>query len=138
MHHQRHVHHFGHALGDLGRGDPPASDDDPRGPHLDAAYDVAIGFDHRKRPIDVDGAPVGQFRHAVAGDKTDRTDVQESLDRLACRVDHIFAQAVKTGLARRSGIGHRSDSGGAAGFRGADGNIGAAMPDMNMQVAPAG
>ncbi len=56
----------------------------------------------------------------------------------ALRVDHVFAEAMKIGLARRAGIGHRRNPCRAAGLGRPDRDIGAAVPDMHMKVRPTG
>jgi hypothetical protein len=115
----------------------PAADDDAAGTHLHAADHVAVGRDHRQCAVDIDETLVDQFGNAVAGHQPDRADIDKGAYRFALAVQHVFAQAMETRLARRAGIGHRRDAAGKPALVRAHRNIGAAVPDMHVQVRPA-
>ena len=138
MHHQRQLQDLGDLLGDLDRRDAPGAEDHVAGPHLDADDDVAVGLDAGDGAIDVDRADVDEFADAVAGDEADRADVEEGLDALARRLDDVFAKAMEIGLAGRAGIDDGRDAALDAAELRPDRDVGAAMPDMGVQIDPAG
>ena len=88
MDHERQAQDLGDLLCDLDGRDAPGAENDVASPHLDADDDVTICLDAGDRPVDVDGADVDEFAHAVAGDEADRADVEEGADALPRRLDH--------------------------------------------------
>ena len=107
-------------------------------PHLEADNMFAVFGVTFDDTIEIDILDVAQFRHAVTGDETDGTEIEEGLDALSRGLNDIFTETVEIRLTRRTGIHQRGHAALGPAFRGADGDIGAAMPDMHMQIHPAG
>ena len=138
MHHQRQPGDPRHLPRDLDRGDAPGAQDDVARAHLDAADHVAVGLDAGQRPLDVDRADVDQLADPVAGDEPDRADVQEREDALGRGLDDELAKAGEVGLAGRAGVDQRDHPALEPALARPDRDVGAAVPDMDVQVAPAG
>ena len=82
--------------------------------------------------IKVDILDVAQFRYAVAGDKADGAEIEEGLDALSRRLDDVLPETVEIRLTRRTGIHQCRHAAFRPAFGGADGDIGAAVPDMHV------
>ncbi|MCY1292759.1 hypothetical protein D9M70_419980 [compost metagenome] len=138
MHHHWDLQDLGNLLAELDRRHAPGAGDHMAGADLQPDDVLAVFLVAGDDAVDVDRADVAEFTDAVAGDETDRTEIEECLDALARGLDDVLAKAVEIGFAGRSGV----DDGGnptlhAAKLR-AHGNVGATMPDMGMQVDPTG
>ncbi len=79
MHHHRNLEDLGDLLAELYRCRTPRAGDDVAGAHFDADDVLAVFSVAFKDAVKIDVADVPQFGDAVAGDETDRTEVQEGL-----------------------------------------------------------
>ena len=100
MHHDGQIEHAAELFGELERDQIPAPRNHGARPNLEADDDVAVFLDHGNGAVDVDRAHVLQFGHAVAGDQTNRSQIEEGVDVFARRLDDEFAHAVEIGFAR--------------------------------------
>jgi hypothetical protein len=117
--------------------DAPIPHDDAAAANLDPTNYIAIAGNHAACSLYIDSTGPEELRDSIGGNKTDRTDVEKGLYRLALPVDHIFAKAVESRLAGRSGIRHGGDAARKASLIGPDREIATSIPDVNVKVGPA-
>jgi hypothetical protein len=136
MDHQRQAKLAGQFAGHLQWPDAPIPHDDAAAANLDPTNYIAIAGNHAACSLYIDSTGPEELRDSIGGNKTDRTDVEKGLYRLALPVDHIFAKAVESRLAGRSGIRHGGDAARKASLIGPDREIATSIPDVNVKVGP--